>query len=59
MEVIKMLNNLLIINFEYYDKETGTYEKDQFECVNSFQEFKDYLQDNNILNYDAIDVFTE
>ena len=54
-----MLNNLLIINFEYYDKETGTYEKDQFECVNSFQEFKDYLQDNNILNYDAIDVFTE
>ena len=54
-----MLNNLLIINFEYYNGHDGVYETDQFECVNSFQEFKDYLQDNNILNYEIIDIITE
>lgn len=50
---------MLIIEFEYYDKESGTYIQDQFECIDKYQEFKNFLSDSDILNYEILDIIVE
>ena len=50
---------MLIIIFEYFDKESGSYERDQFECVERYQEFKNYIIDNDIVNYEILDIIVE
>ena len=47
---------MFIIDFEWYDKETGTYIKDSFECEKTFNEFKMFISDNDILNYEIINI---
>lgn len=47
---------MFAIDFEYYNVEIGTYCTDTFECEKSFNEFKEWLQDNNILNYEIKEI---
>lgn len=50
---------LMIIDFEYYNKNIGMYCTDSFECEESFQEFKNWIEDNDILNYDIKNIRIE
>ena len=47
---------MFAIDFEYYSSVTGTYETDTFECEKSFKEFKNWLEDNDILNYEIKEI---
>lgn len=48
----------MTIIFEYYNKDIGCLEEDQLE-VTVYQEFKDWIEDNKILNYEIIDIVVE
>lgn len=50
---------MMIIIFEYFKKELGNYEQDQFECIEGYHEFKNYISDNDILNYEILDIKLE
>ena len=45
---------MFAIDFEYY--RSGTYETDTFECESSFNEFKAWLSDTGITNYNIIEI---
>lgn len=49
---------MLVIIFEYYNKESGAYETDQIEIV-EYQDFKNYISDNDIINYEILDIIVE
>lgn len=49
---------MLIVEFEYFNKETGVFETDQLECE-KFQDFKNWIEDNNIKIYEIMDIRIE
>lgn len=49
---------MLVIIFEYYHSSTGTCVDDSIE-VEKYQDFKDWISDNGIKNYEILDIIVE
>lgn len=47
---------MFAIDFEYNNTDSGIWETDTFECDNSFNEFKAWLKDNDIVIFNIIEI---
>ena len=47
---------MFAIDFKYYSVEVGMWCNDTFECDKSYNEFKAWLADNEVNNFEIIDI---